>query len=181
MSRAIISLGIKPSRHAVVSVTTASMAASEERAASEAGESTLASDGRRRTEPDEEVVRRDGLECPSRRTTPPSRGEQSERTCLKHRDSHDVLSSGSGDLDAEYKDEVGREDQRRLSRCPTFCAGCFALAPAALLRAEDDELGERVETSTQLLGRHLRPPGDRYRLRRATRSSPLARRALVKP
>ena len=157
------------------------MAASEERAASEAGESTLASDGRRRTEPDEEVVRRDGLECPSRRTTPPSRGEQSERTCLKHRYSHDVLSSGSGDLDAEYKDEVGREDQRRLSRCPTFCAGCFALAPAALLRAEDDELGERVETSTQLLGRHLRPPGDHYRLRRATRSSPLARRALVKP
>ena len=84
-------------------------------------------DGRRRTEPDEEVVRRDGLECPSRRTTPPSRGEQSERTCLKHRDSHDVLSSGSGDLDAEYKDEIGREDRRRLSRCPTFCAAVSRL------------------------------------------------------
>ena len=100
-----------------------SMAASEERAASEAGESTLASDGHRRTELDEEVVRRDGLECPSRRTTPPSRGEQSERTCLKHRYSHDVLSSGSGDLDAQAACGTGSVRAHRATRHGALVTG----------------------------------------------------------
>ena len=83
----------------------------------------MASDGRRRTEPDEEVVRRDGLECPSRRTTPPSRGEQSERTCLKHRYSHDVLSSGSGDLDAQAACGTGSVRAHRATRHGALVTG----------------------------------------------------------